>query len=170
PFVCSHSRLKECESSSMRALILGVPFYKNAHLVEPLARSILRLNIDKTKYDLTLVFVVDSPSNRELVDALDEVCRTVRSEFPVDVIINEMNLGFVASANIIIARAIERKADLILVNSDVVLFEDTVHEMLEVAESDPMIGFVSPRTNDTTICTFPLPPKSGDPIRLYGDF
>jgi len=162
--------LAKSEKNLMRPLILGVPFYKNARLVEPLARSILQLNIDKTKCDLTLVFVIDSPSDLELVKALDDACGAIRSVFPVDIITNETNLGFVASANAIIARAKERAADVILVNSDVVLFGDTVREMLEVAELDPMVGFVSPRTNDTTICTFPLPPSNDDPVRLYENF
>lgn len=155
----------------MREVIVGVPFYKNAQLVDPLVRSILGLRIDRSSYRLSFLFVVDSPSDIELVDKLKAACSLVRPTFPVEMIVNESNLGFVRSANVIIAKAVEADADLILLNSDVELFEDTVQEMLEVAESDPMIGFVSPRTNDTTICTFPVPSTEiDDPAGMYADF
>jgi GT2 family glycosyltransferase len=143
-------------------VIVGVPFYKNPHLVEPLVGSILKLAVDRSKYDLSFLFVIDSPSDAELVRTLTEACDAVRAVFPVELIVNEMNLGFVGSANVIIANARARNADLILINSDVVLFEDTVQEMLAAASFDPMIGFVSPRTNNTTICAFPLPKSDAD--------
>jgi hypothetical protein len=46
-----------------------------------------------------------------------------------------------------IGRALGESADLIFVGSDVVLFDGTIARMLEVAASDRMIAFVSPRLN-----------------------
>ena len=45
--------------------------------------------------------------------------------------------------------------DIIILNSDVQVFEGALLEMRDVANSDHMIGFVSPRSNNATICSTP---------------
>ena len=55
-----------------------------------------------------------------------------------------------------IGKALGESADLIFVGSDIVLFDDTITRMLEVAASDPMIAFVSPRMNGPTSHVLPL--------------
>src|SRR5262245_23348684 len=154
----------------MRELVLGIPFFQNAHLVNPLIRSLLASHIDQSKHPTSLVLVMDSPGDNELVTALQQALESVRGVFPAELICNETNLGFVRSANLIMEKALQRNADIVLINSDVVLFEHTLCEMLEVAASDPMIGFVSPRTNDTTICTFPLPGSNDGPAESFNRF
>lgn len=152
-------------------IILGVPFYSNADLVRPLVESIEGSNLDANGRKVCCLFVVDSPDDIKLTDEVQRAAVRLNQKLPTTIITNDRNLGFVRSANKLIAKAIEQRADLILMNSDVVLFENTIQEMLDVAATDPMIGFVSPRTNDTTICTFPVPStEEDDPVRLYQTF
>ena len=64
------------------------------------------------------------------------------------------------------ADSVANRHDVILLNSDTIVFPGAFAEMQRVAYLDPMIGFVSPRSNNATICSFPsqrefqkLPPE-----------
>ena len=138
------------------SVVIGIPFYRNPHLVAAVASSIERIEINGSR-DVRCVFVIDSPEDGELIRQAEIWQQRLSTRFPTSIIVNEKNIGFVKSANAIFRNALDTDSDTILVNSDVVLYPDTIREMIEVADSDPMIGFVSPRTNNTTICTFPLP-------------
>jgi glycosyltransferase involved in cell wall biosynthesis len=72
-----------------------------------------------------------------------------------------------ADAKQIIGRALWESADLIFVASGVEIFEDTIKRMLEVAASDPMIAFVSPRLNHPASHALPLASPSSDPRELH---
>ncbi len=74
---------------------------------------------------------------------------------PTELHFNEANLGFVATMNAGFARATRDGQDVIMLNSDVVVFAGAFTEMQQVAYSDHMIGFVSPRSNNATICSLP---------------
>src|SRR5829696_1108363 len=67
----------------------------------------------------------------------------------------------------IIARALCESADLIFVGPGVVIFDDTIERMLEVAASDSMIAFVSPRLNHPASHALPLASASSDPRELH---
>ena len=74
-------------------------------------------------------------------------CRLIR---------NDRNLGFVRSVNGAARKSIETRHDLVLLNSDTLVFPGALREMRKVANCDPLIGFVSPRSNNATICTLPM--------------
>ena len=67
----------------------------------------------------------------------------------------------------IISRALSESADLIFVDRDIVLFEDTIGRMMDVVASDPMIAFVSPRLNCPASHALPLSAASGDPHEFH---
>jgi glycosyltransferase involved in cell wall biosynthesis len=67
----------------------------------------------------------------------------------------------------IIDRALCESADLIFIDSGVEIFEDTIERMLEVAASDPIIAFVSPRLNDPASHALPLASASSDPREVH---
>src|SRR4051812_32597074 len=76
-------------------------------------------------------------------------------------------LASTIDAKQIIARALCESADLIFVGPGVVIFDDTIERMLEVAASDSMIAFVSPRLNHPASHALPLAFASSDPHELH---
>lgn len=139
-----------------RGVLLGIPFYKNPHLVAAIGRSLEASNVSEGR-NVHCLFVIDSPDDEELITEAHLWKQRLSSRFKTSVVLNETNVGFVQSANTIFRHAIGLGFDVVLINSDVIFHPETIEEMIAVAESDPMIGFVSPRTNNSTICTFPLP-------------
>lgn len=151
-----------------RGVLLGVPFYKNAHLVGSIAHSIENSKLSEGR-NIHCLFVIDSPDDDCLIKEAHVWKETLSRRFQTSVILNKTHVGFVESANTIFNHALALGLDVILINSDVLLVPDTIEEMIVVAESDPMVGFVSPRTNNATICTFPLP-ESDDREVSYKHF
>ena len=84
---------------------------------------------------------------------------SVKTQFanrgPLELLDNETNRGFVQSVNRAACTAIQRRRDVVLLNSDTVVFPGALREIAYVAYLDPMIGFVSPRSNNATICLLP---------------
>ena len=68
---------------------------------------------------------------------------------------NAKNLGFVKSVNIGLEIARKDGRHALLVNSDTITFPGTLRELVEVSTADPQIGFVSPRSNNASICSLP---------------
>jgi GT2 family glycosyltransferase len=135
-------------------LTVMVPFYKNPHLVAPLFRSIRACRDELRALNARLVFYNDSPGDEglraELKKALAEA-----DGLALSVVENETNLGFVATVNVAFDTLIAQGGDIVLLNSDTVVFPGVFRELAAVAYSDPMIGFVSPRSNNATLATFP---------------
>ncbi|MGQ9811819.1 MAG: glycosyltransferase [Dissulfurimicrobium sp.] len=72
----------------------------------------------------------------------------------ITLIHNPENLGFVASVNS--AMALHDKRDVIILNSDTVVSNDWIDRLRRCALSDPMIGTVTPFSNNATICSYPV--------------
>jgi GT2 family glycosyltransferase/glycosyltransferase involved in cell wall biosynthesis len=66
---------------------------------------------------------------------------------------NTTNLGFVATANRGMAHDTER--DVLLLNSDVEVAGDWLVKLREAAYFEPLIGSITPFSNNATICSFP---------------
>lgn len=66
---------------------------------------------------------------------------------------NAANLGFVGTIN----RALEMTGarDVILLNSDTIVFGDWIDRLLAHAARDPRIGTITPFSNNATICSYP---------------
>ena len=139
---------------SLRGLTVVVPFYKNPQLVRPLFESLLRSQAELGELGARLVFYNDSPGDTdlqaELARALDD-----REGLNLSMVENSANLGFVGTCNAAFEGIIADGGDIILLNSDAVVFPGVFRELVEVAYGDPMIGFVCPRSNNATIATLP---------------
>jgi GT2 family glycosyltransferase len=142
-------------ASESRPIDIIVPFYRNASLVRPLFQSFEQATVPDELRQLhcSLIAINDSPEDEELSEALRQAVS--RSPLPSELLENEQNLGFVQSSNRGLQVALERKHDAIILNSDTALHAGAIREMCEVAQLDPMIGFVSPRSNNATICSLP---------------
>lgn len=139
-----------------KPLILAVPFYKAEHLVAPLLRSISLCEEELGELKTEVILLNDSPDYQPLATALEEsVSQAGPSAARMRVLKNDRNLGFVGTINRVFRMALEEEKDIVILNSDTVLFPGALREMLEVARSDRMIGFVCPRSNNATICSLP---------------
>ncbi len=106
----------------------------------------------------SIIAVNDSPDDAALTALLREKAAAGRP-VPVHLVENPRNLGFVRSANTGLALAMERRHDALLLNSDTLVFPGAISEIRRVSLLDPMIGFVSPRSNNATICSLPHQPE-----------
>lgn len=131
-----------------------VPFYKNEALVEQIFKSLNDIAEEILEIGGKVFFYNDSPDYDPLQTALDS-CRFDNEAIEFHVVRNPANLGFVGTCNIAFARAKEERADIVLLNSDTIVFPGALREIRQVAQLDPMIGFVCPRSNNATLATLP---------------
>lgn len=136
---------------------LIVPVYRNRPLLE---RCIQSISANKAEISANLpriVVINDSPDDLEVTEYLrDEDARGV-----IDVLIeNRFNVGFIKSVNKALDETRKRGASAILINSDTETFVGTLAELIAVADTDNQFGFVCPRSNNASICTFPKPPHA----------
>jgi len=66
---------------------------------------------------------------------------------------NSANLGFVGTVNR--GMRLAERTDVILLNSDTLVPKGWVDQLIQAAYSDPIIGTVTPFSNNATICSFP---------------
>jgi GT2 family glycosyltransferase len=144
--------------SAVRPVLIAIPFYKNEALVEAVVGSLIACATDLAAIGAEAVFYDDSPDYAALGAALDAILPRAQAAFPCRIERNPRNLGFVKTMNRAIAEAVERRLDLLLLNSDTIVTAGALPEMVRVAERDPMIAFVNPRSNNATIATLPVPP------------
>lgn len=149
-----------------------IPFYRNAKLVEPLFQSLRNVAAELNEALCTVVAVNDSPEDQDLKRALREAVECLARLVPARLIENERNLGFVRSINAGAAASLAARHDIVLLNSDTVVFPAAISEMRRVAYLDPMIGFVSPRSNNAAICSLPHESEVATltPDQAYGSF
>jgi len=99
---------------------------------------------------LPTVLAMPYPNMRVvLVDnaSTDGTVPAVREAFPgVEILVNKENLGFAGGTNTGVRYALERQADYVfLLNNDVTVAEDTLGYLIQVAESEPDVGVLTPR-------------------------
>jgi GT2 family glycosyltransferase len=75
-----------------------------------------------------------------------------RGEARIELLRNERNLGFTATANRGMTRS---RADVVLLNSDTIVTRGWLAALRRCAGSDPRIATVTPFSNNAEICSFP---------------
>jgi GT2 family glycosyltransferase len=127
-----------------------VPVYKNIGLLKSCISSLLD-NISELKdYEVSLFVINDSPDDEDVCSYLYYLSKT-----GINVITNQVNIGFIGSVNKAFKDISSIKCSVILVNSDTVTFPGTLKNLVAAAFSDPQIGFACPRSNNAAISTFP---------------
>jgi GT2 family glycosyltransferase len=137
-------------------LLIAVPFYKNEALVSPLLESLIACAGDLAKINAEIVLFDDSPGYMPLAEALEAILPRAQAEYACRLVRNEVNLGFGRTMNQAVDEAVARRLDLLVLNSDTVVYPGAFSEMLRVAALDPMIGFVTPRSDNATLATLPV--------------
>ena len=140
-----------------RRLVVAVPLYRAPELIPDLFQALGGVADEITALGGIILILNDSPDDEGLRAALDIHYPTLSRRAPVELVDNPQNLGFVATANRALELAGHLGADIVLLNSDALPTPGAMSEMAKVAYSDPMIGFVSPRSDNATICNSPCP-------------
>jgi len=102
-----------------------------------------------------VVAIDDSQGDPELTVALRKATQELNDAIPCRLIDSPHNLGLVESVNRGLREAELAGADVLLLSSATIIYRGSLMEMQRVAYLDAMIGFVSPRSNNATICSFP---------------
>jgi GT2 family glycosyltransferase len=132
-----------------------IPFFEHEDLVPVIVASLLRVKDEIRSLGVSVVAVNDSPYHEPLGRALEDARSKVDCAFPFSIRTNPRNLGFVQSCNAAMAESVEAGRDIILLNSDTIVFSGALTALVDTANADPMIAFVSPRSNNATICNLP---------------
>jgi GT2 family glycosyltransferase len=135
-----------------KSIDIIVPVYKNVRLTARCLDSLAEHIHELSASDPRLIVINDSPGERDVRHMLDSFAS--RHSF-VTVLENEVNLGFVKTANKGLGLACKEGRDVILVNADTETFTDTLKNLVKAAYSDAQIGFASPRSNNASLCSLP---------------
>lgn len=95
------------------------------------------------------IVIDDATDDAALAAALDDLKETGR----ITLLRNEENLGFVRSVNR--ALAMDTGNDIVLLNSDTLVFDDWLQRLSAAAYSAPHVGTVTPLSNDGSIASYP---------------
>jgi GT2 family glycosyltransferase len=144
-------------------VLIAIPFYKNEDLVQSVVSSLMDCAADIAAIGGEVVMFDDSPDYEPLAQALEAILPKAQALFPCSLVRNATNLGFVKTMNRAVAEAVERKADLVLLNSDTVVHPGALAEMVRVSRLDPMIAFVNPRSDNATLATLPAGHRASQP-------
>lgn len=136
--------------------LLIIPFYRNPGLVTQISDSLLGARQEISALGSEVLFINDSPDDVELSRTLSQNRdRLAAAGLQVQIETNNANFGFIRSCNKGLAQSVQQRRHALILNSDTFVFPGFLSEMLAALDLDPMIGFVCPRSNNATICTFP---------------
>jgi GT2 family glycosyltransferase len=145
---------KSSQCPWLRDPLIIVPFWRNEYLVHYLVKGLIDDEESLKSSNAQILLICDSPEDANLQSSLKQSVFTL-AQFGLraELIINDDNEGFVRSANKGLKKALSYKMDAFLLNSDAILTSGVLSELREACAIDPMIGFVSPRSNNASICT-----------------
>ena len=127
-----------------------IPIYKNLEITKRAIESALP-DIKKNKSELILIN--DCSPTEKMKETLNQI-HNENKEF-ITLITNDKNLGFVKSVNK--AFKLVKKTDVIILNSDVITPKNWLTILLKESNKYPLLGTLTPLSNNSTITSFPLP-------------
>lgn len=143
----------EVPSSAARpAVDIIVPVYKSPDLTSRCLSSLAEHIGELGGQNPRLIVINDSPGDADVQVLLEEFAGRHSC---VELLKNERNVGFVATVNRGLANAGRLGRDVILVNADTETFAGTLTNLADAAYADEQIGFVSPRSNNASLCSLP---------------
>ena len=143
----------------MPKITVVIPLYKSAQLIPALIESLQGAAEELAGIGARVLLINDSPDDQPLRAMLSDRLPGLKKAVAAELWVNTVNLGFVRTCNRAFEQAIEDGSDVILLNSDALITPGALAEVARVAALDPMTGFVSPRSNNATICNSPYPDR-----------
>jgi GT2 family glycosyltransferase len=118
-----------------------IPVYGQVDLALRCIKSVLK---SKNRVPFQLIVIDDGSPDPKVFRSL----KAYAKRRAINLLRNSENLGFPATCNR--AFALNPTNDVVLLNSDTVVFGDWLDRLHEVAMSDPAVGTVTPFTNSGT--------------------
>ncbi len=131
-------------------VLIAIPVF-NAR--DATARCLESLIATRIEIAHRMLIINDASSDSSVAPMLDAFSRTHPNR-AIEVRHNAVNRGFTWNANQAIA-ALRPDEHLLLLNSDALVTDGWLDEMVTTAMSDAAIGTVTPFSNNATICSFP---------------
>lgn len=128
--------------------ILAIPFYKNEHFIEGFIDWFNHPKAEEDKLLIENVVVYNDYPDSEGSNYLKEKCLHAGFTY----IANSCNIGYLKTANLAYEEAKNRSCNLLLLNSDTIPFAGFLSEINNCFLLDSMLGIVSARSNNATIC------------------
>ncbi len=144
------------EAGASRPVLIALPLYRHPELANAVIGSLIASAGDVTALRAEVVVYNDSPGDDALDGVLQGLIAQAQAVLPCRLEVNPANLGFVRTCNLAMEEAVRRGMDVLLLNSDTVVFPGALIEMARVSRLDPMTGFVNPRSNNATLATLPF--------------
>ncbi len=139
-----------------------VPVYRDLPATMDCFDSLVRARASNAidKLSFRVMAIDDASPEPELRRYLGELA----ARGTVDLLVNEVNLGFVGAIN----HALENvpAGDIVLLNSDTIVPPGFVERLADVARSAQDIGTVTPLSNNGDIFSFPVP-NNLNPMQSY---
>ena len=129
-----------------------IPVYGQEALVRACIRSV-RAARCRTAYEL--IIVDDASPEPRLLAWLDAQARVGR----ITLLRQSENRGFVAAVNI--GMALHPDRDVVLLNSDTLVFRNWLDRLSAASLSRNRVASVTPFSNNATICSYPAYPEGG---------
>jgi len=139
-------------STARSSLDIIVPVYKSVELTTRCLDSLAAHIHEIADREPRIIAINDSPDDPEAQQMLDSFAQRNPEAIMLE---NERNLGFVGTVNRGLEIAVRAGRDVILVNADTETYPQTLTNLVAAADSDPQIGFVSPRSNNASLCSLP---------------
>ena len=141
----SRPRLGRALSQNARLTDVIIPVYRGREETLACIDAVLA-TVDNTAQ---IVVVDDATDDPELAAALDALAADGR----ITLLRNTENQGFIASVNQ--AVALHATHDVVLLNSDTLVFDDWLSRLRAAAYSAPAVGTVTPLSNSGSIASYP---------------
>jgi glycosyltransferase involved in cell wall biosynthesis len=136
-------------------LHIVIPFSKDAALVRSLFDSLEAIVPELNAVGCHVIAINDAPDDRELGSALSKAVTRLSEAVPSEIVQNDRDVGGIRCVDGALSRVASAKHDVLLLHADTIIFPGAVSELRRVAYLDPMIGFVSPRSNNGRVCSLP---------------
>lgn len=134
------------EENLERTVSVIIPIYNGYEETINCINSALR-SINTKQFDI--IVINDKSPNTKLTNYLRK--HSVAHNYSLYE--NTKNLGFVGTVNR--GMQLARGNDVILLNSDTLVPHGWIDQLTQAAYSDPIVGTVTPFSNNATICSFP---------------
>lgn len=132
----------------MNKYLLAIPFYKNEKFIDEIIRWFKSTAAQIDRELISEVVVINDCPSSEGSEFLQSKCAEIGFLY----VKNQENIGYLRTANAAYEKAKLKDVCLILLNSDTIPFPGFLSEINKCFERDSMLGIVSARSNNATIC------------------
>ena len=132
----------------VQKFIVSIPFYKNEYFIENFISWYNSSESESDKVLISEVIVFNDCPHSEGAAYLKSRCLDVGFIY----LVNAKNIGYLKTVNLAYYMAREKACSLILLNSDTIPLPGFISEINKCFHEDRMLGVVSARSNNATIC------------------